>query len=137
MLFSYKLFIFLYILYIELLFFGKFDFVVSNFFVIYLFLKWNLLDGNLILNYYKIVVDGYQQQIFGNILEIYWNKKLMFGIFYNVIIIIVSYGGIFSGLLNGIVESNFYIEMIIIDKSKLSIYCMYKYWLNLFLFIKL
>lgn len=52
----------------------------------------------------------------------------MFGIFYNVIIIIVSYGGIFSGLLNGIVESNFYIEMIIIDKSKLSIYCMYKCW---------
>lgn len=59
MLFSYKLFIFLYILYIELLFFGRFDFVLSNFFVIYLFLKWNLLDGNLILNYYKIVVDGY------------------------------------------------------------------------------
>lgn len=61
----------------------------------------------------------------------------MFGIFYNVIIIIVSYGGIFSGLLIGIVESNFYIEMIIIDKSKLSIYCMYKCWLNLFLFINL
>lgn len=116
---------------------GRLDLALSNFSATHLFLKWNPPDGNSTLNYYKIVVDGHQQRTFGNIPEIHWNKKLTPGTSYNVTITTVSYGGIFSGPLIGIAESNPHIETITIDKSKLSIYCTHKRWLNLFLFINL
>lgn len=134
--FRYKFF-FSYTLYTEPLPPGRLDLALSNFSATHLFLKWNPPDGNSTLNYYKIVVDGHQQQTFGNIPEIHWNKKLTPGTSYNVTITTVSYGGVFSGPLNGIAESNPHIETITIDKSKLSIYCTHKCLLNLFLFIKL
>lgn len=61
-------------------------------------------------------------------------KKLTPGTSYNVTLTTVSYGGIFSGPSNGIAESKPHMEKITIDKSKLSIQCTPKRWLNLFLF---
>lgn len=102
-----------------------------------MFLKWNPPGGNTTLNRYKVVIDGHQQQTFGNIPEIHWNKKLTPGTSYNVTLTTVSYGGIFSGPSNGIAESKPHMEKITIDKSKLSIQCTPKRWLNLFLFYQM
>lgn len=63
--FSYQLVFFF--IYTEPLPPGRLDLALSNFSATHLFLKWNPPDGNLTLNYYKIVVDGHQQQTFGNI----------------------------------------------------------------------
>lgn len=56
--------------------------------------------------------------MFGSVLEIYWNKKLIFGIIYNVIIVVVSYGDLLSGFWNELVESKFFVDWIEIDIGK-------------------
>lgn len=96
---------------------GRLNRKLSNFSANHLFLKWNSPDGNTTLNHYKVVIDGYQQQTFGNITEIYWNKKLTPGTLYNVTITTVSYGDAFSGPLYGRAESKPYIDWIEIDAS--------------------
>lgn len=64
--------------------------------------------------------------MFGSVLEIYWNKKLIFGIIYNVIIVVVSYGDLISGFWYGLVESKFFVDWIEIDIGK-SLFIRYKF----------
>lgn len=64
--------------------------------------------------------------MFGSVLEIYWNKKLIFGIIYNVIIVVVSYGDLLSGFWNGLVESEFFVDWIEIDIGK-SLFIRYEF----------
>lgn len=64
--------------------------------------------------------------MFGSVLEIYWNKKLIFGIIYNVMIVVVSYGDLLSGFWNGLVESEFFVDWIEIDIGK-SLFIRYEF----------
>lgn len=62
--------------------------------------------------------------MFGSVLEIYWNKKLIFGIIYNVIFVVVSYGDLISGFWYGLVESKVFVDWIEIDIGK-SLFIVY------------
>lgn len=64
--------------------------------------------------------------MFGSVLEIYWNKKFILGIIYNVIIVVVSNGDLFSGFWYGLVESEFFVDWIEIDIGK-SLFIRYKF----------
>lgn len=75
---------------------GKLNRQMSNFSANHLFLKWNPPGGNTTLNHYRVVINGHQQQTFGIVPEIYWNKQLTPGTIYNVTIIAVSYGDLYS-----------------------------------------
>uniref|UniRef100_A0A8W8NAK6 Uncharacterized protein n=1 Tax=Magallana gigas TaxID=29159 RepID=A0A8W8NAK6_MAGGI len=88
---------------------------MSNFSANHLFLKWNPPDGNTTLNHYRVVINGDQQQTFGSVSEIYWNKKLTPGTIYNVTIVAVSYGDLLSGLWNGLAESESFVDWIETD----------------------
>lgn len=85
---------------------------MCNFSANHLFLKWNPPGGNTTLNHYRVVINGYQQQTFGSIPEIYWNKKLTPGTMYKVTIVAVSYGDLFSGPWYGSAESKPFVDWI-------------------------
>lgn len=91
---------------------------MSNFSANHLFLKWNPPSGNTTLNHYRVVINGHQQQTFGSVPEIYWNKKLTPGTIYNVTIVAVSYGDLLSGPWNGLAESKPFVDWIETDTGK-------------------
>lgn len=91
---------------------------MSNFSANHLFLKWNPPGGNTTLNHYRVVINGHQQQTFGSVPEIYWNKKLTPGIIYNVTIVAVSYGDLISGPWYGSAESKPFVDWIETDTGK-------------------
>lgn len=97
---------------------------MSNFSANHLFLKWNPPGGNTTLNHYRVVINGHQQQTFGSVPEIYWNKKLTPGIIYNVTIVAVSYGDLFSGPWYGSAESKPVVDWIETDTGK-SLFIIY------------
>lgn len=100
---------------------GKLDRKLSNFSANYLFLKWNPPSGNTTLNHYRVVINGYQQQTFGSVPEIHWNKQLTPGTIYNVTIYTASYGDLLSGPWHGIAESKPYVDWI---ETETSMYIM-------------
>lgn len=88
---------------------------MSNFSANHLFLKWNPPGGNTTLNHYRVMINGHQQQTFGSVPEIYWNKKLTPGTMYNVTMVAVSYGDLLSGPWYGSAESMPFVDWIETD----------------------
>ena len=90
---------------------------MSNFSSSHLYLRWEPSGQNTVLNHYKVIIDSHQQQTFGSVPEIYWEKRMTPGTIYNVTIIAVSYGDISSGPWYGSADSEPYTDWIEIETS--------------------
>ncbi|XP_062609554.1 uncharacterized protein LOC134271353 [Saccostrea cucullata] len=106
---------------------GKIDRKLSNFSANNLYLTWQRPAQNTILNHYKVIINGHQEQTYGSFPQIYWPKKLNPGSIYNVTITAVSYGSIASGIWAGQKESEAFLDWIETDESDIDTYAYMPY----------
>lgn len=60
----------------------------SIFYLEYLYLNWVVFEMNILVDMYRIIIDGYFFNFFRNFID--WYKRLELGIKYNVIIYVIS-----------------------------------------------
>lgn len=89
---------------------------MSNFSSNHLYLRWETSGQNTLLAYYRVIINGHQQQTLSNIPEIHWTKQLLPGRIYNVSIIAVCYSYDIDGAF-GYTESEPYTDWIEIVKG--------------------
>ncbi|XP_062579994.1 protein eyes shut homolog, partial [Saccostrea cucullata] len=95
---------------------GKIDQRLSNFSASHLYLRWERSGGNTVVSHYIVIINGHQEQTFGNFPEIYWDRKLNPGSTYNVTIYAVSHGTVFGYPWYGSRNSEPVVDWIEIDQ---------------------